>query len=118
MKKPKTIRAIKPNAGIRAKYRRELLALLDEMNRSVLWWIRAEYRRQEGKIAQDAGPAASLAARMKKLVACWTRRWAKSANKIAEDFVEGTRRQTARGLRQALKDAGFTVRMDKSSRTG
>ena len=41
----KVIRAIKPNAGIRAKYRKRLVSLLDEMQRSVVWWLRAEYRK-------------------------------------------------------------------------
>ena len=53
----KVIRAIKPNAGIRAKYRKRLVSLLDEMQRSVVWWLRAEYRKQETRVAQDASPA-------------------------------------------------------------
>ena len=57
----KILRAIKPNAGIRAKYRRRLEAMIDDMNRSVVWWLRAEYRREENRIAQDASPAAALA---------------------------------------------------------
>ena len=56
----KVIRAIKPNAGIRAKYRKRLVSLLDEMQRSVVWWLRAEYRKQETRIAQDAPPASDL----------------------------------------------------------
>nr|WP_294508370.1 hypothetical protein [uncultured Bilophila sp.] len=54
---PKIIRAIKPNAGIRAKYRKRLVSLLDEMQRSVIWWLRAEYRKQETRIAQDSPTA-------------------------------------------------------------
>ena len=50
----KILRAIKPNAGIRAKYRKRMVSLLDEMQRSVVWWLRAEYRKQETRIAQDA----------------------------------------------------------------
>ena len=110
---PKILRAIKPNAGIRAKYRKRLVSLLDEMRRSVVWWLRAEYRKQETRIAQDS-PASDLQDLLKRLFRYWTRRWRESAESFAREFVGSTRRRTEAGMRQALKDAGFTVRMDRS----
>lgn len=110
----KVIRAIKPNAGIRAKYRKRLVSLLDEMQRSVVWWLRAEYRKQETRIAQDASPASDLQDRLKRLFRYWTKRWRESAESFAREFVGSTRRRTEAGMRQALKDAGFTVRMEGS----
>lgn len=110
----KTLRAIKPNAGIRAKYRKRLVSLLDEMQRSVVWWIRAEYRQQETRIAQDASPASDLQNRLKRLFRYWTKRWRESAESFAREFVGSTRRRTEASMRQALKDAGFTVRMEGS----
>lgn len=110
----KVIRAIKPNAGIRAKYRKRLVSLLDEMQRSVVWWLRAEYRKQETRIAQDASPASDLQDRLKSLFRYWTKRWRESAESFAREFVGSTRRRTEAGMRQALKDAGFTVRMEGS----
>lgn len=108
----KVIRAIKPNAGIRAKYRRRLLSLIDEMQRSVVWWIRAEYRRQEARIARDASPASDLQGRLTRLFRYWMKRWRDSAESFARDFVDSTRRRTEASMKQALKDAGFTARMD------
>ena len=110
---PKILRAIKPNAGIRAKYRKRLVSLLDEMQRSVVWWLRAEYRKQETRIAQDS-PASDLQDLLKRLFRYWTKRWRESAESFAREFVGSTRRRTEAGMRQALKDAGFTVRMDRS----
>lgn len=112
----KVIRAIKPNAGIRAKYRKRLVSLLDEMQRSVVWWLRAEYRKQETRIAQDASPASDLQDRLKSLFRYWTKRWTESAESFARDFVGSTRRRTEASMRQALKDAGFTVKMKASTR--
>ena len=90
----KVIRAIKPNAGIRAKYRKRLISLLDEMQRSVIWWLRAEYRQQETRIAQDASPASDLQDRLKRLFRYWTKRWRESAESFAREFVGSTRRRT------------------------
>ena len=103
----KILRAIKPNAGIRAKYRKRMVSLLDEMQRSVVWWLRAEYRKQETRIAQDASPASDLQDRLKRLFRYWTKRWRESAEIFAREFVGSTRRRTEAGMRQALKDAGF-----------
>ena len=83
----KVIRAIKPNAGIRAKYRKRLVSLLDEMQRSVVWWLRAEYRKQETRIAQDASPASDLQDRLKSLFRYWTKRWRESAESFAREFA-------------------------------
>lgn len=108
----KILRAVKPNAGIRAKYRRRLEAMIDDMNRSVVWWLRAEYRREENRIAQDASPAAALGKRIQTLFRYWMRRWQNKLEDFARDFVHSTERKTRNSIKQALKDAGFTVRMD------
>lgn len=110
----KVLRAVKPNAGIRAKYRRRLEAMIDDMNRSVVWWLRAEYRREEARIAQDASPAAALGKRIQTLFRYWMRRWQQNMDDYARDFVHSTERKTRNSMKQALKDAGFTVRMDSA----
>lgn len=109
----KTLRAIRPNAGIRAKYRRALESMLDEMRRSVVWWLRAEYRKQETRIAQDS-PAGALQAMLGRLFRRWTKRWDDMAEKLAREFVRGIDRRSANSMKQAFKEAGFTVKMDRS----
>lgn len=110
----KILRAVKPNAGIRAAYRRRLETLIDEMHRSVVWWLRAEYRRQETRIVEDASPARDLEKRLKKLFRYWTRRWNENAETLAREFVDGMRRRSSRSMREALRAAGITIRMDGS----
>lgn len=109
----KILRAIKPNAGIRAKYRRRLEAMIDDMNRSVVWWLRAEYRKQEAAIVQDSW-VGDLVKRIGALFRYWMRRWRRKMEAYATDFVDATERKTRNSLKQALRDAGITVRMDRT----
>ena len=37
----KLLRAVHPNAGVRIAYRKRLDNLIAEMQRSVVWWVRA-----------------------------------------------------------------------------
>lgn len=116
----KILRAIKPNPGIRAKYRKRVESFLDAMQRSVLWWIRAAYREHEAQIVQDASPrrrkrnpALSLNDVMARLLAYWMRRWEEKAQSIASEFVNTVANKTMKSYEQAFKAAGLTVKMDR-----
>ena len=110
----KIIRANTVNAGIRARYRKRLRALVEEMNRSVIWWVRAAYRQDESKIGQDENPARKLGRIVGRLFRYWMKRYKERAYQIAEDFINSTSEQTSSSYRQAFKSAGFTVKMDPS----
>lgn len=66
MKRPKRrsdeklLRAVHPNAGLEARYRRALVALVKEMCDSVEWWVTAAYRKAKPivaeQMAQDDAP--------------------------------------------------------------
>ena len=106
----KIIRAISPNAGIRARYRRELLDLVDEMQRSVVWWVRAAWRK-ESVFAQDANPVSRMSGVIARLYRHWLSRFSERASRIADRFVNNSEEQTESSYRQAFKQAGFTVKM-------
>lgn len=112
----KILRAVHANAGVRAAYQRRLRKLIDEMQRSMVWWVRAAYRQDEARIvpdfAQDASPARMLQKVVNRLFRYWMRRWTDEALKIATDFIGKTEKRTTSSYRQAFKDAGFTVKMD------
>lgn len=55
IKKDKTLRPVFPNAGIRAAYRKKLLALIDEMTASYEHWISAAYRAVPPAAGIDIG---------------------------------------------------------------
>lgn len=112
----KILRSVKANPGIRAAYRKKLEKMLDEMQRSILWWIRAAYRKNEALIVQDArtrSPALSLNEVLKRLFVYWMRRWTDHAEKTASAFVNSVGRKTLSSYEQAFKAAGMTVKMGK-----
>lgn len=52
-----TIKPIIPNKGIELWYRKQLMKLIDDMQHSVEYWLKTEYKKQLPEIAQDALPA-------------------------------------------------------------
>lgn len=110
MAKPKTLRAVRPNAGLEAKYRRKVEQLVDEMHRSVDYWIRAAYRANEPEMALDKSPAMALRDTLRSL----GRRWTKAFNVLARDwgpaFARDATQSTDQAFAAALRKAGFTVR--------
>ncbi len=54
--KPRRVRkgaGSRPNAAVAVLYRERLTALVEEMHKSVLWWMRAAYRENPPVMAQD-----------------------------------------------------------------
>jgi SPP1 gp7 family putative phage head morphogenesis protein len=114
--KPKVLRAIHANRGVQAKYRKDMQKLIAEMQGSIQYWLAAAYRRSPPRMAglvEQAQDAASPALKIKKILAELARRWIKrfddSAPKIAEAYLLGMFKTTDSAMRQALKEAGFSV---------
>src|SRR6188508_2941500 len=63
----KYLPVIRPNAGAQANYDRKLTTLIDEMNESIRYWLRASYRANEPEMAADASPAIELRNALNKL---------------------------------------------------
>lgn len=111
MKKPlKLARAVHANRGIAARYRRQLLALIDEMSASVEYWIAAQYRKAPPALAQDASPSDEMRKSLQDLARRWRKRFDEAAPRIAEAYLEGMFKATDSAMRNALKDAGWTVK--------
>lgn len=121
-KRPRTARAVYPNKGVEAAYRRALDKLIDEMSRSARYWVEAAYKanpprmevaQQESEsadgMAQDALPSQELARRIAELSKRWIRRFDVMADAIAERFATAGQRSTDTSFQSALKDAGFAV---------
>ena len=110
----KILRAVKPNAGIRARYRRRLEKELDAMRDSVSYWLEAAYRREESRIVGDSSPVHAILSRFNRGARRWLKRWDILASWLAKSFVGQVRRKTDSSLEQAYKAAGFTVRFQPS----
>ncbi len=112
----KLLRAVHPNAGVRAAYQRRLRKLVDEMQRSTVWWLRAAYRKDEARIipdfAQDASPARMLQKVLNRLFRYWMRRWSDEAAKIAGDFIHKTQQRTTSSYEQAFRAAEAIKRVE------
>jgi len=132
----KTARAVHANRGIESKYRKELQRMIAEMHGSLEYWITAAYRKNPPALAaaveqaQDAnittqrkraitasrdawqakyGPSAKMKKIIDELAARWIARFDEWAPKVAEAYLQDMFNASDRAMRQALKDAGWTV---------
>jgi uncharacterized protein with gpF-like domain len=114
----KTLRPVRPNAGIEKNYRQRLDALINEMHRSTVWFLMAAYNKNEPevavlaqRIAQDDRLSANvLRSVIRKLTKRWTKRFDQMAKELAKYFAESAEKRSSMALRKILKDGGFTVK--------
>lgn len=93
------LKAVRPNAGVEAAYRAAIERLIDEMHRSVAYWLAAAYRRGEDRIeaggmAQDALPSIDLRDTIRRLRLRWTRRFREASKDLAEYFAKAAYRRS------------------------
>lgn len=109
---PKVARAVHANVGEAARYRRRMLALIDEMHTSVIYWLKATYREAPPALAQDAAPSKTMQRAIREVASRWRKRFDDAAPKIAEGYLKGSFKSTDSAMRSALKDAGWTVKFE------
>lgn len=117
----KVLRPIHANAGIRAAYRKRLLALTNEMLDSYRHWVLAAYKRTPPKMAADASryskkqkARTGLASRemereLRKLGRRWEDRFDDAALRMAGWFAKSTAERTDGALKHILDKGGWTV---------
>lgn len=103
------LRPVHANQGIEAAYRKRLDRLIDEMQRSLVYWLTAAYRRNVPEIAQDESPAMALTKMMRRLAKQWQRRFDEAAQPVASEFAESSMSAADVSLRNALRQKGFSV---------
>jgi len=111
-RKPIVLRAVRPNAGLRARFHADLLKLVNEMHNSLDYWLKAAYNQNEpaiAAIAKDKSPAAVLQTVFNRLRTRWQKRFNEAAPKLAKYFSQKIADRSDAQLRQILKDAGFSV---------
>lgn len=111
--KEMTLRPVRTNAGIQRQYQRALLKLVDEMNDSILYWVKAAYRQNEPAIntlAADRSPALFLRQAMTKLRDRWLKRFETGAQRMAELFADKSAKYSDVAMAQVLRDAGISVK--------
>ena len=73
------------------------------------YWLQAERRAAPPVLATDALPSEEMQAEVQRLYEQWMKRFEDEAPKIAESFLRGTFKATDLAMRQALRDAGWSV---------
>lgn len=109
-RKPVTLAAIHPNAGIGAAYRAKLERLIDEMHASLVYWITAAWRANPPEMAaDDDSPAMGLRFNIRTLGQRWLSRFDKAAPELGQWFAKAAKDRADWALRDTLRRAGFTV---------
>lgn len=108
----KLLKTIRPNAGVRQRYQREMLTLVQEMHDSLLYWLKAQYREAPPELAMDATPSQDMQKRFKELSKKWQGRWDKASLKIAASYVKGSFKATDSAMQAALKEYGIAVKFN------
>lgn len=106
----KTAKATHANRGIEAAYRKALTAMIAEMHSSVAYWVTAGYRKTPPVLAQDATPSQQMRKVLDDLAERWKRKFEDAAPYIAELYLRKMFNSSDNSLKQALKDAGWSVK--------
>jgi hypothetical protein len=110
MKRNRVLRAVFPNAGIRAAYSRRLCAFVGEMSRSYEHWLRAQYRAAPPRMALDEPPSRELERELRRLGIYWQGRIDALAPKLARWFTQAVGTRSDLALRKMLRDSGMSVK--------
>jgi len=106
----KILPPIRPNVGIELAYRRRLNALIDEMNRSILYWLSASYKANTPVMAQDATPASQLRIAVNKLTKQWQKNFDEASVALAKYFAKASYLRSDAALKRILRKGGFSVK--------
>jgi SPP1 gp7 family putative phage head morphogenesis protein len=106
----KVLRPVHPNVGVEMEYRRQMVKLIEQMHKSVMYWVEAKYRNNEPAIAMD-GPTPSVRLRMiiNKLRKQWLKRFDQASVDLARYFAKDVSQRSDAQLKSILKKAGISV---------
>lgn len=109
----KTLRPVRRNIGVEREFAKQLEALVDEMHRSVAWWITAAYKRDTpatADMALDDSSAVELDRIMRRLTRHWNRRFKEAGERMSKLFSKRVVSGADRQLEAILRDAGLSVK--------
>ncbi len=104
-----TLRQIKPNAGVRVWYSKQLYKLVDEMNNSVIYWVSANYKNSGAAMAMDVSPEMLMRSAMRKLTRRWLKQFDALADKLAKKFAALSMDNMDASLNHALDAAHISI---------
>lgn len=108
-RRPRIGAPLHASAGNEAAYRKALIALIDEMNNSLLYWLTARWRDDPPHLAMDESWFSMLRKTMRVLEKRWQDRFDEVAPKMADRFARRAAERSSGRLQDVLRDAGMTV---------
>ena len=113
MKRPKTLRAIQPNAGIAAAYEGKLRRAIEAMIKSYSWWVTAAYRANPpATMAMDS--FRDLEKALRQLGIAWEKKFDRMAKEMGEYFAIALAKRDKQQIHAIMKKAGWTVPYKKT----
>lgn len=104
----RSLKPIRPPVAIEREYHKKLKAMIKEMDKSLFWWLRAEYRKAERDLVADAATT-DLRKKLKKLIKEWQKRFDEESGDIAKWFASKMQGYTTNNLRQQFSKAKLTA---------
>ncbi len=113
--KPKLIKPVRASAAQEAWLRKQMQSMLKAMHDSVMYWVKASWRKTglpetDADMAKDRMPARELQEAIDKLMEQWQGKFIDMSHKISKGFADKTLRHTDNAFKQALREAGMSVR--------
>jgi len=109
---PIVLRPVRPNAGVQAWYCKRLDSAVKEMQDSIVFWLKANYRAAglADGIAEDDSPAMMMRKAMQKLARRWMSKFDDLSISLSQSFADRALGNSDVSLRNAMEAAGATVK--------
>jgi SPP1 gp7 family putative phage head morphogenesis protein len=108
--------SVQPSIGIADAYRRSLLKLIREMDKSIKYWVGARFKQTEPEraeinpeLAMDATAAEELQKAIRELRTRWLGRFDKLAEELAAHFAKSVAERSDADLKRILKKGGIAI---------
>lgn len=107
---------VRASAAIRDAITERLEREVEAMNRSMVYWLRAQWKRDtpSTRHAQDASPVRQLQSLLRKRGRLWRGKFREAAEAIAQELTGKTQRHVDRAIEAMLRENGLTVRFRMS----
>jgi uncharacterized protein with gpF-like domain len=116
-----TLKPVRPNAAVEAKYRKRLERMVAKMQRSLVYWIRAQWRSKVPAttiLAHDDDTGGSASMQLREEIASLSVRWQAqfdaAAPELAKWFATSMAERSDAQLRAILRRGGFSVKFQMS----
>lgn len=125
---------VHPSIGFQLVYRKALDKMIDQMHRSVMYWLLAAFKADPPRIARDAKvanvhveatkkkskyskkkPATKMQQVMDEMTKQWNERFEKGSQELAKYFAKSVHKRSSLQLKKILKDAGFSVQTEMTA---